>query len=53
LNSGEAYLVFFARVTYRDIHNTSHWVNYCFWVGAPEKTFTARTCANYNDVDND
>jgi hypothetical protein len=52
LSTGHAYAATFFNLTYVDVFGVSHWVHACSWHGyVPYGDFTARTCAAYNDVD--
>jgi hypothetical protein len=52
LEQGEAWLTEHGMIEYMDIFKVQHWVKFCFWhnfkVGAG---YSARSCSNYNDVD--
>jgi hypothetical protein len=52
LSSGKAYLVFFGRVTYKDIFRRSHWTQFCGWKSFSAGQYHSRKCTDYNDTDN-
>jgi hypothetical protein len=54
---GTAYIAVYARIKYRDIFGVRHWAKRCGWAGyvppgGVARSFTARKCSDYADVDN-
>ncbi len=52
VESGEAYIAVFGRVTYSDVYGVSHWVNFCDWGYFKPGPYNALACVGFNDVDN-
>jgi len=51
LESGKAYIVGYAIVTWEDIFGTPHWMHFCARHAFTAGTSNARVCADYNDTD--
>lgn len=51
---GETYAISFGRITYIDVYDISHWINFCFVsINANIKgKFNYKKCIEYNDADN-
>ena len=52
IESGESYIVVFARITYFDVYGISHWINFCSWQAHRPGNYSSRDCVEYNNVDN-
>jgi hypothetical protein len=55
MEAHRAYIAVYGQITYDDIFNTHHWTKFCMWVAFPSPellSYNAKTCADYNNVDN-
>jgi hypothetical protein len=54
LQSGDAYLVVYGKMWYRDIFNTLHWAKYCYPMplNFTPKYYNFKDCTDYNSTDN-
>lgn len=50
--SGKAYVAIIAKITYLDIYDIPHWINFCYWKSYSLGDYNSRECVKYNDVDN-
>jgi hypothetical protein len=50
---GDAYIVYYAQINYRDIFGTKHWTHFCGWhYLAKGPNYAAGNCPAYDRVDN-
>ena len=53
LLNGGTFIVIHGRVDYEDILGVKHWITFCGWKGYnPQGQYSAYSCSQYNDVDN-
>lgn len=52
IKSGEAYIVAFGKVTYLDVYDTLHWIDFCSYQAKTPGTYNFGNCVQYNNVDN-
>ena len=52
IESGESYIVTFGRVTYFDVYDISHWLDFCSYQWRRPGNYAARNCVEYNKADN-
>jgi hypothetical protein len=55
LDTGQAYIIFYGRITYEDIFGKKRWTNFCTGTGKAieGELDTLKKCIRYNDVDHE
>jgi hypothetical protein len=51
LKAGQAYFVFFSRVTYSDVFGDHHFTQACAWKALVDGDYPAYDCSQYNQID--
>jgi hypothetical protein len=52
LNGGNSFIIVYGRIDYSDVFGVRHWTTSCHWKAFRGGGYTAKRCADYNNVDN-